>query len=263
MRMFLLLPYSTETLSLRLAQFYGARTSSPKQSPHIATLKRLNEPWAIIAAAIITGIFGIIAVIVAAAIQAGNNPSGVTPTSVALAAQESQTPTPIFTWTPLPTDPPTLTSTLTSTETVTASPTTTDTLTPSATSTDTPTSTDLPTETHTPSVTPTDIPSPTVTYTPTSTSTSTATTTDTPAPSPTVAVTSTNTAFGQMTSSTQLPEAQRTPGQYPCEGSIVGNGTNSLFVVYSRANTRQSPIGSIIPGLSVTILDDTQSGGRL
>ncbi|MBN2304089.1 MAG: TIR domain-containing protein, partial [Anaerolineae bacterium] len=127
---------------------------------------RLNEPWAIIIAAILTGIFAIIAAIIA---TSGDSPDSPVTTTVTATPTDTPTVEP----TPQPSSTPEPTQTRTETPEPTASSTPTDTPLPTFTSTpsDTPTATYTLTHTPPPTLTPSNTPPhpPTNTLTPTPT----------------------------------------------------------------------------------------------
>jgi hypothetical protein len=177
----------------------------------------------------------------------------------------TDTPTPTFTDTVTPSATPSVEPTDTSTATETTQPTDTVTIEPSYTPSHTASATDtpLPTQTATqvPSSTFTDVP----TLTPTETATLTSTGTLTPSPTLTQvqpSVTSTSLANTPTSTASPTMTLESLPNQYPCDARIISTSTSALFVVYSRANTLQSPVGSLIPGDTVTIIDDIRSGGR-
>jgi len=149
------------------------------------------------------------------------------------------------------------------------------------------TPTDRPTETPLPTSTPSATDKPTETYTPSVTSTNTATLAQTDMPT-NVAIVSTNTPTATSTSTltatstlTSSPTENTLPNnlgvveptstlwgstvtkQYPCDGTIVDNGSNSsLYVIYSIASNNLQPIASVKPGSSVILLGDTLLTGR-
>jgi hypothetical protein len=200
----------------------------PNKSQYIAVLKRLNEPWAIIAAAIITGIF----VLLAAVIQGGSSPPLVTPTNSALAPQEQQTPTLTATWTPLPTDPPSLTPSLTPI--------------PPGTASATPTDTPPPSDTH--------IPSPTTTSTGTPTLTPTLTDTPKPSNTPTQTSESSATRIVAPATPTPLPTIALVVLSYPCDATIIYNRTGLLNIVRGGPSSRSSYRPPIQQGAVIKIL---------